>query len=400
MPKNDYNIADDARGASKITVDAVREITGIVEALHKTILHVGGIRGPLHKTRTRGITGFVFRIIYKIIDIVGYSTGKLLAQLSIIIEKKTSTLQREAIISALNGVIGDYLETSENPLAIQMQFRKNGKVLTFAEITSEVQMEEPRILLMIHGLCMNDLQWTQKGYNHGEKIARELGYTPLYLHYNTGRHISTNGREFSELLEKLTSFLPEKSTFSFLTHSMGGLVSRSAIHYAKLNDFTWHKKLRKLVFLGTPHFGAPMERGGNWLETLLEANPFSAPFARLGKVRSSGITDLRYGNLTDDDWENKDRFDRSLKPISHLPLPDSIDCYAVATTTSKREGLIKTEIIGDGLVPLKSALGQHEEPGKSLNFPPEHTLVLRKENHLGLLNNPEVYKKLSFWLAN
>ena len=34
----------------------------------------------------------------------------------------------------------------------------------------------------------------------------------------------------------------------------------------------------------------------DWIDTILEISPYSAPFSRLGKIRSRGITDLRYGN--------------------------------------------------------------------------------------------------------
>ena len=37
---------------------------------------------------------------------------------------------------------------------------------------------------------------------YGHRMEIELGYSPLYLRYNTGRHISENGRELAELLER------------------------------------------------------------------------------------------------------------------------------------------------------------------------------------------------------
>src|SRR4030095_10668393 len=151
-----------------------------------------------------------------------------------------------------------------------------------------------------------------KAGNQPSVLARELGFTPLYLHYNSGRHISTNGREFADLMEALVGQWPVPvEELVIMGHSMGGLVTRSACYYSALAGHDWLRRLRKLVFLGTPHHGAPLERGGNWIEILLGVSPSNAPFARLEKIRSAGITDLRYGNLLDEDWEGRDRFEHS-----------------------------------------------------------------------------------------
>ena len=66
-------------------------------------------------------------------------------------------------------------------------------------------------------------------------------------------------------------------------HSMGGLLARSAYHYATVADMQWPRLLRKLVFLGTPHHGSPLERGGNWIDVFLTASPCLAPIAHLGQ---------------------------------------------------------------------------------------------------------------------
>src|SRR4029453_1583503 len=85
--------------------------------------------------------------------------------------------------------------------------------------------------------------------------------------------------------------------------SMGGLVARSASYHGRLARHDWLRSLRRLIFLGTPHHGAPLERGGHRLDYVMELSPYVAPFTRLGKARSAGITDLRYGNITMDEHE-------------------------------------------------------------------------------------------------
>ena len=62
--------------------------------------------------------------------------------------------------------------------------------------------------------------------------------------------------------------------------------------------------LREIVFLGTPHHGAPLERAGHGVDVLLDATPFSRPFAQIGKLRSAGILDLRHGHVQEADWRS------------------------------------------------------------------------------------------------
>ena len=106
--------------------------------------------------------------------------------------------------------------------------------------------------------------------------------------------------------------------------------------------------MNQIVFLGTPHHGAPLERAGNWIDILLGATPYAAPFARLGKVRSAGITDLRHGNLLDEDWGGRDRFARGADRRVPVPLPDGMRCYAVATTAGEVPGYLWIFPLPDG----------------------------------------------------
>jgi len=179
---------------------------------------------------------------------------------------------------------------------------------------------------------------------------------------------------------------------------MGGLVARSACFYGKLSEHTWLKHLQKLIFLGTPHHGAPLEKGGNWIDNILEISPYSKPFSRLGKIRSAGITDMRYSNFLDEDWKGRDRFKLSGDPRTPVPLPKNVRCYTIAATISKEPNKLSDDLVGDGLVPLKSALGQHNNPSMNLSFPETHQWIGRNIKHLDLLNHPDVYERIKRWV--
>ncbi len=240
--------------------------------------------------------------------------------------------------------------------------------------------------MLVHGLCLNDRQWTRNGHDHGAALADELGYTPLYLRYNSGLRVAENGLAFAEALETLLQHWPVPvEQLVILGHSMGGLVARSACHHARESGHAWTKHLDKLVFLGTPHHGAPLERGGHKLDFVMGLSPYSAPFTQIGKQRSAGITDLRHGSITRGVHE-------------HVPLPAGVKCYAAAATLSARRDLLSERLIGDGLVPLDSALGRHPKPEHRLRIPQSRQWIGYQTGHLELLCRPEVYAQLREWL--
>jgi pimeloyl-ACP methyl ester carboxylesterase len=183
-----------------------------------------------------------------------------------------------------------------------------------------------------------------------------------------------------------------------VAYSMGGLVARSACHYGALAGHTWRRRLDKLVFLGTPHHGAPLERGGNWIDVLLGVSPYSAPLARLGKIRSAGITDLRFGNLVDEDWNLRDRFAFGGDRRAVVALPEGVACFAIAAITARKAGDLSGRLLGDGIVPLASALGRHANPQLALGFDESRQWVACGTNHLDLLSRPEVYAQIRRWL--
>lgn len=391
----------DLRGAARLATDATAGLTNLVEAMHERIARLPGSGGPLDG-RTGGISGLVYKTIRGVTRVAGGSIEALLGLLAPALGHYEEGRERDAIVAALNGVLGDYLVATGNPLATAMELRHAGRALTLEReaLATALPAAGGRLVVLVHGLCMNDLQWQREGHDHGAALAQDLGYTPVYLRYNSGLHVSINGRAFTQQLARLIEAWPQPlQRVVIIGHSMGGLVTRSALHYATQAQQPWVPRLDDLFFLGTPHHGAPLERAGHWVDLVLGATPYAAPFARLGKVRSAGITDLRHGHLLDEDWVGRDRFARGGDRRQPVLLPDDLRCYALAASLGAQGGALKERLLGDGLVPLDSALGVHKDPARALAFPPERQWVGYGMNHLDLLSRAEVYAKLKKWLA-
>ncbi len=338
----------DLRGVAQLARDATLGLTDLVEAMHGGIVRpLSGLLGPPPQ-RTRGLTASVYRGIRWITRRVGGGVDAALAALEPVLAQPSvdsaAAARRETVVAALNGVLGDHLAATANPLAMPMQLRRDGRELplTAAALAAAIPDATGRVVVLIHGLCRSDRHWRRQGHDHGEALARDLGATAVYLRYNSGLHVSTNGRALAEVLATMVESWPVAvEELSIVAHSLGGLVARSACHHAELAGAAWPRRLRHLVFLGTPHHGAPLERGGQWLHAILGATPYARPLARLGSLRSAGITDLRHGNLLDEDWLGRDRFAREEDRRRPVPLPPGVVCCAVAATCRERAGLAR-----------------------------------------------------------
>ncbi len=401
---------DDVRGGVRLVIDGIGGATGIVEAMHGRIARRAPPLGFMPDAPTTGITGLVYRSVRATTRLVGQSLDAALAGVQATLQASLRSVPqeqaeplRDAVVAALNGVLGDHLERTGNPLAVPLELRLRSRAAGPAV--------SGHVLLLIHGLCMNDLQWTRGGHDHGQALAT-LGYTPLYLRYNSGRHVSANGHDLAATLEEAMKHWPVAvESIALIGHSMGGLVARSAMQQATRAGMLWPRRVRTMVFLGTPHHGAPLERGGNWLHRGLGFSPYVAPLTRLSGLRSAGITDLRHGNLLEQDWVGG-RFD-SRDGRAVVPLPRGVRCFAVAGSLgpAAQEGSLEllrpsagaraltAAWLGDGLVPLASALGRHTKPSRDLHMPLSHQFIAQGVNHLDLLASQAVFQRLRHWLA-
>ena len=208
-------------------------VTSLVEAVHRTITSVAPPFGASPQGGAGGISGFVYSTVRGVTRLAGggwKAVGALLPEAGEKIDPR-----REAWVAAINGVFGEHLAKTGNPLAIAMQLRHEGKALPLETdaLRNTFGHGGAKLAVLLHGLCMNDLQWHRNGHDHGAMLAESDGWTTLHVHYNTGLHVADNGRSLDALLEDLIARWPVRvEALALLCHSMGGLVARSACHAA------------------------------------------------------------------------------------------------------------------------------------------------------------------------
>jgi pimeloyl-ACP methyl ester carboxylesterase len=180
-------------------------------------------------------------------------------------------------------------------------------------------------------------------------------------------------------------------------HSMGGLVARSACHYGQEAGLDWTERVRHVVFLGSPHLGAPLEKVTNVAAWLLGLTDVTRPFADALNTRSAGIKDLRFGAVLDDHWRDADLDALLENRTGHVPLLPGANHYFVAATVTRDARHPVAVAIGDLLVRRASAFGRGRVT--RLQFPIEHSRHVGPMHHLALLNHPVLYEQMRRWIA-
>jgi pimeloyl-ACP methyl ester carboxylesterase len=314
----------------------------------------------------------------------------------------------EMAVAALNGFAGDRLARSGNPLAVSIELRHRGQRLPIerARLVQAFPNAAGRLALFVHGLACNEGMWSLHAERHygspettyGSLLEADLGHTPLYVRYNTGLHIAHNGRALAQLLDQIVSAWPVTvEEIVLIGHSMGGLVTRSACHHGREANLDWTGRVRHVVFLGSPHRGAPLEKGANIAAWCLGLTDVTRPFAVALNRRSAGIKDLRFGSLCEEDWERTDLDALLSGRTSDIPLLDGARHYFVAATVTNDRRHPFGVAIGDLLVREASASGRSRT--RRTQFPLEHARHFGALHHLDLLNHPDVYRQLRQWLA-
>ena len=174
----------DMRAAARLATEATAGLADLVEAMHERIARLPGVPAPAVGGRTGGITGLVYKTVRGVTRVVGGSADALLGWLQPVVGLDSkpgsgglATPEREAVVAALNGVLGDHLEATGNALATPMSLRSEGRALVLerSSLTARLPQASGRLLVLAHGLCMNDLQWARAGHDHGAMLSRDLG---------------------------------------------------------------------------------------------------------------------------------------------------------------------------------------------------------------------------------
>ena len=317
-------------------------------------------------------------------------------------ERALSATPRGALgIAVVNGLVGDRLEREGSALHHPMAVRVDGLPVAPERraLAQAFPTATPRLAVFLHGLMESERGWRLGGREpYGARLHREAGLTPVYVRYNSGRHISENGRSLADLLERLVAEWPVAvEEVALVGHSMGGLVARSACHLGALDDAAWAGRVRHVISLGSPHLGAPLEQAVHYAAAGLSRLPETQIFGAFLRRRSAGIRDLRAGSLVDEDWRGRDPEALRAAACQEVPLLEgATHCFVSATVTrSPRHPLGR--IVGDTLVLVPSASGRSRT--RTLGFEAEYGLHVGATHHIALLNHPAVYEKLHAWLA-
>jgi hypothetical protein len=306
------------------------------------------------------------------------------------------------IKGALSGAFGDTLAAQGNPLVVPMAVRVDGEDVqpTPPALAAAFPVASGRLAVFLHGLCETEDAWrlhASRSRPYGDRLRDELGCTPVYVRYNTGLHISDNGRRLAALLEDVVRSWPvEVREIALIGHSMGGLVSRSACHYGG-SDSLWTGKVAHVFTLGAPHSGAPLEQFAHAAACRLSRLPETRAWGRALNSRSVGIKDLGRGYLTDECWAGQDPEAYLRHTAREIPFLETANHYFVAASLAGTHDHRFGRHLGDLLVLHASAWGTR--PGERLRFPLDHYRHVGGATHFDLLNHPAVAEQIVTWLS-
>lgn len=396
--------SDEYANAARDAAEAATAVTNTVERMHQAIASrpydAVGEAGRPAKILHDGISSVVYGSIRAGLK-AGGAIGAVAAGAAGRTRNRGSLLDSpvgRAAAGIVAGAFGERVHTAARGMSIRVD---GAEIPVDPEALSRAFPEpSEHVVVFLHGLIETERWWyprpgeePEPRRDFGSRLADDIGCTPVYLRYHTGRHISENGRELDNLLEGLIAAWPARvQRLSIVGHSMGGLVARSALFQAVRGDRPWPSKLAHLICLGSPHTGAPLEVGAHRLSWALRRIPETKPLGDLLELRSEGIKDLRYGFLHDEQWADRDPdvlVERRKRP--EIPLPDGTrQHFLTATIARTRDGML-ARMLGDALVTPASAGDSSQEADRQW---------AGGLHHFDLLHHDEVYTRVRDWLSD
>ncbi len=404
------NRIGEIRGSVKLAGKAFEHLTSRIHEFHRAISDmpfnampaVPGVKDSSEGTRNihDGITDGVYGVIKGI-------GGALFKQADVALKAAERNFQpatqtalavtppaiaRDNVVSAISGLIGDAMSQERNPLRVKLGFYREGHrtTLTAPVLAATYPEATGKLVIFMHGLCCNEHSWRLYAEQHtpyGDQLTAK-GYAPLYVRYNSGLHISLNGRTLARQIDKLVRLWPVSvSEVVLIGHSMGGLVARSAAYKAAKSNMTWPQKVSHIICLGTPHTGAPLERFVHAATPVLDAFPLSRPLAKVLAVRSDGIRDLRHGFVADEHWKKRSAEELTADARTEVPRIESVKYHFIGSSIGIDEHHWLGKAVGDGLVKLPSSTARE--------LADADTAVLYSAHHMQLLNHPAIYQEIA-----
>jgi len=408
----------DANAAAAIAGRGLAATTATIGEFHTAISErVFSLTGPGVRpigVLVGGISKGVYAAVAGGIRVASYTAGHVVGEVATRRSRPEDYLRladrprSDVVVGALNGAWGDRLARWRNPLALTMTVRVGGRdvALTGAELRSAFAQPSTHVVVFVHGLCETERAWWRKAddhygdsdSSHGTRLATETGATPVYLRYNTGLHISVNGEQLAAVLSGLVAHWPvEVTRLTLVGHSMGGLVIRSACWHGRQDEGPWVDLVRRVVYLGTPHLGAPLEVAVAAAGVALRKLPETRPLAGALASRSVGIKDLRYGDVRPDDWVDVVDPDAwRPEPSECAPLLEGAEHNYIGVTLSRDQDRVIARTIGDAFVTFPSASGKGAR--RELPLDADQGRHLGRLHHFDLLNHPRVWIQLRDWL--
>ncbi|WP_168703302.1 esterase/lipase family protein [Gordonia paraffinivorans] len=352
---------------------------------------VGGSRVRTAQKTHDAIRTSIYTAVASTVDVA----GDLAESLAAFSDTVPSETRRGAeTLGFLDGLIGDELTAEGSPLAPDISVRVDGAAVPITPdgLATAFPAASGHLTVFVHGLMGSEYTWSLGGRpTYGSRLADDLGSTEVLVRYNTGRHISDNGRDLARLLTELTLLWPVPVTgLTLIGHSMGGLVIRSACHQAVAEDAFWPELVRHTVYLGTPHLGAPLARGVHRASAALRLWRTTRPIATLLGRRSAGVRDLFRGAVIDEHWRDTDPEAFWQPAVDYPPLMQGVRHLYVTATVTRRPDHPFGRIVGDGLVMTSSGGGRSRK--QHLGFELDDGFHVGGVGHMALLNNDAVYE--------
>src|SRR4051794_27182226 len=204
--------ADEAKALVRLAFDEIGRVPGGIWGTHKAVAErafrlTPGPIARLVQVAHNGISGAVYGSLR-----AGTHTFGIAASAAVRGRPGrvvSTTPWGGAAIGVIDGLIGDALERDKSALQEPLCVRVDDQPVPPErdDLAAAFPNATRRIVVFVHGLMGTELYWNigaRKGIpSYGERLEAELGMTPVYIRYNTGRHISENGRSLADQLEAL-----------------------------------------------------------------------------------------------------------------------------------------------------------------------------------------------------